>query len=277
MPRQKVEFTNTKGHTLAGALELPDSGSPKAFALFAHCFTCGKDVVAATRIARTLADQGIAVLRFDFTGLGGSEGDFGNTTFSSNVSDLEAAATFLAEQYQAPALLVGHSLGGAAVLAVARRIESVQAVVTIAAPASPKHVEHLFADRACDIRQTGRAPVTIAGRTFELGAELLDDLDNWPLDETIGALRKPLLVFHSPTDQVVDVAEATKIFTAAKHPKSFVSLDDADHLLSKQQDADYVALTLTAWASRYLKLEPLKPQSQDRPAVASLKTKAAVT
>jgi len=269
MPRQKVEFTNTQGHTLAGALELPDSGSPKAFALFAHCFTCGKDVIAATRIARTLADQGIAVLRFDFTGLGGSEGDFANTTFSSNVSDLEAAAQFLADEYQAPALLIGHSLGGAAVLAVARRIESVQAVVTIAAPASPAHVKHLFTDQACDIRETGRAPVTIAGRTFELGAELLEDLENWPLEQTIGALRKPLLVFHSPIDQVVAVGEATKIFTAAMHPKSFVSLDDADHLLSNQKDSDYVALTLTAWASRYLQLEPVKPQSQNRPVVAA--------
>lgn len=267
MPRQKVEFTNTEGHVLAGALELPDSGTPKAFALFAHCFTCGKDVVAATRIARTLADQGIAVLRFDFTGLGSSEGDFANTTFSSNVSDLEAAAKFLADKHQAPALLIGHSLGGAAVLAVARRLKSVQAVVTIASPASPQHVEHLFADQACDIRQDGRAPVIIAGRTFELGAELLEDLDNWPLEETVGALRKPLLVFHSPVDQVVNVNEAGKIFQAAKHPKSFVSLDDADHLLTNQSDADYVALTLTAWASRYLKLEPVKAQSHDRPEV----------
>ncbi|MAN52113.1 MULTISPECIES: bifunctional alpha/beta hydrolase/OsmC family protein [unclassified Marinimicrobium] len=267
MPRQKVEFTNADGHSLAGALELPDSGSPKAFALFAHCFTCGKDVIAATRIARTLADQGIAVLRFDFTGLGSSEGDFANTTFSSNVSDLEAAAKFLAEEHQAPALLIGHSLGGAAVLAVARRLKSVQAVVTIAAPASPKHVEHLFADQACDIRQEGRAPVTIAGRTFELGAELLEDLDNWPLEETVGALRKPLLIFHSPVDQVVNVDEAAKIFQAAKHPKSFVSLDDADHLLSDQSDADYVALTLAAWASRYLRLEPVQAQSHDRPSV----------
>ncbi|MBU2884951.1 alpha/beta hydrolase, partial [Gilvimarinus agarilyticus] len=267
MSRHKVEFTSTEGHTLAGALELPDNGTPKAYALFAHCFTCGKDVVAATRIARTLANQGIAVLRFDFTGLGSSEGDFANTTFSSNVTDLEAASLFLARQYQAPSLLIGHSLGGAAVLAVARRLDSVQAVVTIAAPASPSHVEHLFADQACDIRQTGRAPVTIAGRTFELGAELLEDLGKWPLTDTIAALRKPLLIFHSPVDLVVDVTEATKIFKAAKHPKSYVSLDDADHLLSRQKDADYVALTLTTWASRYLKLDPPPVQSQDRPSV----------
>ncbi|WP_111642470.1 bifunctional alpha/beta hydrolase/OsmC family protein [Marinimicrobium alkaliphilum] len=267
MPRQKVEFNNHTGHTLAGALELPDSGEPKAFALFAHCFTCGKDVIAATRIARTLADQGIAVLRFDFTGLGGSEGDFANTSFTSNVSDLEAAADFLAEHHQAPKLLIGHSLGGAAALAVAGRLSSVEAVVTIAAPASPQHVKHLFADSACDIRAQGSAPVTIAGRTFELGAELLDDLEHWSDKDPIGKLRKPLLIFHAPGDQVVSIDEAGKIFQAAKHPKSFVSLDDADHLLSRQSDADYVALTLVAWAGRYLNLDPVKAQSQDHPKV----------
>lgn len=267
MPRRKVEFTNADGHTLAGALELPDSGQPKAFALFAHCFTCGKDVVAATRIARSLADQGIGVLRFDFTGLGSSEGDFANTTFSSNVSDLEAAADFLATEYRAPRLLIGHSLGGAAVLVAARRLESVEAVVTIAAPATPQHVKHLFADHSCDIRTEGRAQVSIGGRSFELGAELLEDLEQWPLEKTVGELRKPLLIFHSPLDTTVSVDEAAKIFKAAKHPKSFVSLDDADHLLSRQEDADYVALTLTAWASRYLKLAAPHAQSRDRPEV----------
>jgi putative redox protein len=269
MSRQKVEFINAKGQWLAGALELPDNAAPKAYALFAHCFTCGKDVVAATRIARTLAEQGIAVLRFDFTGLGGSDGDFANSSFSGNVSDLEAAAAFLAEQYQAPALLIGHSLGGTAVLVAARRLDSVQAVVTIAAPATPQHVKHLFADQTCDIRQAGRAPVEIAGRTFELGAELLEDLDHWPLADTVGALRKPLLVFHSPTDLVVDVGEASTLFMAAKHPKSFVSLDNADHLLSRGQDADYVALTLTAWAQRYLSSETAPAPQPKRPAVAA--------
>ncbi|HEY7884928.1 MAG TPA: bifunctional alpha/beta hydrolase/OsmC family protein [Cellvibrionaceae bacterium] len=268
MPRQKVEFANRNGHTLAGALELPDSGQPQAFALFAHCFTCGKDVVAATRIARTLADQGIAVLRFDFTGLGGSEGDFANSTFTGNVADLQSAARFLAEHYQAPKLLIGHSLGGAAVLVAARRIDSVVAVVTIAAPATPEHVQHLFADQTCDIEQTGRAEVNIGGRPFELGAELLEDLNRWPIAETVGELRKPLLIFHSPVDKTVSIDEAAKIYQAAKHPKSFVSLDDADHLLSRQQDADYVALTLTAWASRYLNVLVPQTQSRDRPAVA---------
>lgn len=267
MPRQRVEFANGDGHTLAGALELPDSGQPRAFALFAHCFTCGKDVVAATRIARTLADQGIAVLRFDFTGLGSSEGDFAHTTFSSNVTDLEAAADFLAAHYQAPRLLVGHSLGGAAVLAAAHRLETVEAVVTIAAPATPQHVRHLFADQSCDIRAQGRARVNIGGRPFELGAELLDDLEQWPIEKTVGDLRKPLLVFHSPLDKTVSVDEAAKIYRAARHPKSFISLDDADHLLSRQEDADYVALTLVAWASRYLRLNPPRIQGGDRPEV----------
>ncbi len=267
MSRRRVEFSNGQGHTLVGALELPDSGQPRAYALFAHCFTCGKDVVAATRIARALADQGIAVLRFDFTGLGSSEGDFANTTFSSNVADLEAAANFLAEHYRAPRLLVGHSLGGAAVLAAARRLDVVEAVVTIAAPATPQHVRHLFADQSCDIRERGRAQVDIGGRPFELGAELLEDLEQWPVDKTVGDLHKPLLIFHSPLDKTVSVDEAAKIYRAARHPKSFISLDDADHLLSRQEDADYVALTLAAWASRYLQLPALRAQSRDRPEV----------
>ena len=267
MSRRRVEFSNGQGHTLVGALELPDSGQPRAYALFAHCFTCGKDVVAATRIARALADQGIAVLRFDFTGLGSSEGDFANTTFSSNVADLEAAAKFLAEHYRAPRLLVGHSLGGAAVLAAARRLDVVEAVVTIAAPATPQHVRHLFADQSCDIRERGRAQVDIGGRPFELGAELLEDLEQWPVDKTVGDLHKPLLIFHSPLDKTVSVDEAAKIYRAARHPKSFISLDDADHLLSRQEDADYVALTLAAWASRYLQLPALRAQSRDRPEV----------
>ncbi|WP_347330384.1 bifunctional alpha/beta hydrolase/OsmC family protein [Marinimicrobium locisalis] len=267
MSRRKVEFTNRAGHTLAGALELPESGAPKAFGLFAHCFTCGKDVIAATRIARSLADQGIAVLRFDFTGLGGSDGDFANTTFTSNVSDLESAAEFLGREYQAPKLLIGHSLGGAAALVAAKRIDTIEALVTIAAPATPQHVEHLFADQACDIRRDGQAEVNIGGRPFELGADLLEDLKLWPVEKTVGDLRKPILIFHSPADQTVNVSEAAKIYQAAKHPKSYISLDDADHLLSRREDAEYVALTLTAWASRYLKLNAPQAESQDRPAV----------
>ncbi|WP_341939520.1 bifunctional alpha/beta hydrolase/OsmC family protein [Marinimicrobium sp. C2-29] len=267
MARQKVEFTNHLGHTLAGALELPDSGHPKAMALFAHCFTCGKDVVAASRIARALADQGIGVLRFDFTGLGGSDGDFANTSFSSNVADLESAAEYLAREFQAPRLLVGHSLGGAAVLVAAKRIESVEAVATIAAPATPQHVQHLFADQACIIEEQGRSEVNIGGRKLELGADLLEDLKLWPVEKTLADLHKPLLIFHSPVDQLVNVSEAAKIYQAARHPKSFISLENADHLLTRQADADYVALTLTAWASRYLDLATPHTESHDRPEV----------
>lgn len=265
MSRQKVEFTNARGQTLAGALHLPDATEPSAFALFAHCFTCGKDVVAASRIAGALADQGIGVLRFDFTGLGGSDGDFANTSFSTNVDDLVAAADFLAREYRAPSLLIGHSLGGAAALVAAKRIDSIAAVVTIAAPASPQHIQHLFADQHCDIKSDGQAEVNIGGRPFTIGAEFVEDMERWPVDASIAQLDKPLLIFHSPADQVVNIGEAAKLYEAARHPKSFVSLDKADHLLSRREDAEYVALTLSAWASRYLHLKAPKLESQDRP------------
>lgn len=252
MSRSKVEFTNRDGHTLTGSLEQPDEGPIRVMALFAHCFTCGKDVIAASRIANALAEQGIAVFRFDFTGLGGSDGDFGNTNFSSNVEDLLDAADFLAEHYQVPKLLIGHSLGGAAALVAASRLDSVEAVVTIAAPSTPSHVQHLFADQHCDITQDGQAEVDIGGRHFNIRAQLLEDLEDWSSRNLVARLRKPLLIFHSPVDAVVPVSEAAELFQAAMHPKSFVSLDNADHLLSKRADSDYVAATLAAWASRYL-------------------------
>jgi len=267
MSRQKVEFTNPEGHTLVGALHLPEKAEPRAFALFAHCFTCGKDVVAASRIARALADQGIGVLRFDFTGLGGSDGDFAQTSFSTNVDDLVAAADFLKRDYRAPKLLIGHSLGGAAALVAAGRIPSIDAVSTIAAPASPQHVQHLFADQHCNIQRDGQAEVDIGGRPFVIGAQFVEDMERWPADASIARLDKPLLIFHSPVDQVVNIGEAAKLYEAARHPKSFVSLDKADHLLSRSEDADYVALTLSAWASRYLDLKAPKAESQDRPEV----------
>ena len=258
MTRTKVEFTNRDGQALAGALELPDSGPMRALALFAHCFTCGKDGRAAGRIARELAQQGVGVLRFDFTGLGNSDGDFGNTNFSSNVQDLEDAAAFLARDYRAPSLLIGHSLGGAAALVAASRIDSVEAVVTLAAPASPAHVQHLFADASCDIRRDGQADVSIAGRSFTIREQFLDDLEDWSARSLVGELRKPLLLFHSPVDQVVPIDEAAQLYDAAYHPKSFVSLDQANHLLTGADDADYVAKTLAAWASRYLQLDPIE-------------------
>ena len=237
---------------LAGMLELPASEKPRAIALFAHCFTCGKDIVAASRIGRALAKHGIGVLRFDFTGLGSSDGDFGNTSFSSNIEDLLSAAEFLEKHYQAPRMIIGHSLGGAAVLAAAQRMASVEAVATIGAPSTADHVHHLFDGKASEIRELGEAEVTLAGRKFNVKSQMLDDLVQWNTPDHIGNLRKALIIFHSPVDQVVDISEAAAIYQAAKHPKSFISLDDADHLLSKAVDAEYVADMLVAWSSRYL-------------------------
>lgn len=249
--REKLTFINRDGLELAGMLELP-AGEPRAWALFAHCFTCGKDNIAASRIARALAAAGIAVLRFDFTGLGGSDGDFANTDFSSNVQDLVSAADFLREHYQTPQLLIGHSLGGTAVLAAAHHIREARGVITLAAPSSPEHVQKQF---QCDIeqlRRDGEAEVELAGRTFRLKRSFLEDIETYRLDENIKNLDKALLIFHSPVDIVVSVDEAAHIYQQARHPKSFISLDNADHLLSHRGDAEYVASTLSAWAARYL-------------------------
>lgn len=255
MARIKVEFPNNEGNTLAGLLEMPDHGEARAMALFAHCFTCGKDVAAASRISRALAAQGIGVLRFDFTGLGNSDGDFANTNFSSNIEDLITAATYLEKNYDAPKLLIGHSLGGAAVLVAAQKLDYIEAVATIAAPATAHHVQHLFADREADIRAQEQTRVSIGGREFSVKSQMLDDLEHWNSPDHIARLRKPLIIFHSPVDRIVDINEAAAIYQAAKHPKSFISLDKADHLLSKPEDSQYVALTLVAWASRYLTLK----------------------
>ena len=247
----KAVFENAAGDKLAARLELPLQ-TPRAFALFAHCFTCSKDSAAASRISRALAALGLGVLRFDFTGLGGSEGDFANTNFSSNVADLLAAADYLRQNYQAPSLLIGHSLGGAAVLSAAAGVDEVKTVVTIGAPADPGHVAHLLADARAQIESTGTAMVTLGGREFRINKQFLDDISAQRVTETLGGLRKALLVMHSPIDDVVEVDNAAQIFLAARHPKSFVSLDDADHLLSRRADADYAAATLAAWAERYL-------------------------
>ena len=255
MPTERFQFASTEGHKLAAALDLPDR-KPLAYALFAHCFTCGKDVLAAKRIAVALATRGIAVLRFDFTGLGSSEGDFANSTFSSNVADLVRAANHLRETRQAPAILIGHSLGGAAILAAAASIPEAKAVVTIAAPSDPAHVTGLFRDRIEDIRKAGKAEVSLAGRPFTIKREFLDDIAEQGLTTRLANLRKALLVMHSPTDDTVGIDNATRIFVAAKHPKSFVSLAGADHLLSERRDSGYVADVIAAWASRYLDLAP---------------------
>ena len=258
---EKVSFPGADGHTLAARLDRPDR-RPRAYALFAHCFTCTKDVFAAQRIAASLAEEGVAVLRFDFTGLGHSDGEFANTDFTSNVGDLVAAAQFLARQHGAPQLLIGHSLGGAAVIAAAGQIPSAHAVATIGAPADPEHVRHLFAHKTEEIATEGAAEVELAGRRFTISRQFLDDIAQQTLHDDLARLKKALLVFHAPLDEVVGIDNASAIFTAAKHPKSFISLDDADHLLSRRSDAVYVARTLAAWAARYLDA-PADPATAD--------------
>ena len=251
MPTERFQFTGEGGHQLAASLDLPEA-EPVAYALFAHCFTCGKDVLAAKRIAVALAAKGIAVLRFDFTGLGSSEGDFANSTFSSNVADLVRAADHLRETKKAPAILIGHSLGGAAILAAAGLIPEARAVATIAAPSDPAHVTGLFRDRIEDIRRHGKVEVSLAGRPFHITRDFLDDIAEHGLMAHVTNLHKALLIMHSPTDDTVGIDNATRIFVAAKHPKSFVSLADADHLLSGKRDAAYAADVIAAWATRYL-------------------------
>jgi uncharacterized OsmC-like protein/fermentation-respiration switch protein FrsA (DUF1100 family) len=257
MPTERFQFTGEGGHQLAAALDLPEQ-EPLAYALFAHCFTCGKDVLAAKRIATALAAKGIAVLRFDFTGIGSSEGDFANSTFSSNVADLVHAANHLRETRKAPTLLIGHSLGGAAILACAGQIAEAKAVVTIAAPSDPEHVTGLFKEQIEDIRKQGKVEVSLAGRPFTITREFLDDIAEHGLMARVTTMRKAILVMHAPTDDTVSIDNATRIFLSAKHPKSFVSLAGADHLLSQRRDSTYVADVIAAWASRYI--EPAAEQ-----------------
>ncbi len=245
-----IEFLGAQGVNLAGRLELP--AEPRAFAVFAHCFTCSKDSPAASRISRALGKRGIAVLRFDFTGLGGSEGDFGNSNFSSNLGDLRAAADWLRENYQAPHLMIGHSLGGAAVLRVAGDIPELRAVATIGAPAEAEHVRHLFRADLEAIETEGRATVELAGRPFEIDKQFIEDLEEQKVLADLKRLRIAKLIAHAPTDDTVGIGNAQKIYQALQHPKSFFSLDGADHLLSRREDAAYFADVLTAWVSRYV-------------------------
>jgi uncharacterized OsmC-like protein/alpha-beta hydrolase superfamily lysophospholipase len=251
MPAERFDFPNAQGQQLAALLDRPD-GEPRAVALFAHCFTCGKHNRAARRIADGLKMHGVAVLRFDFTGLGASEGEFANTTFSSNVDDLVAAADHLRRTLHAPAILIGHSLGGAAVLAAAHRIAEARAVVTISAPSDPAHVTGLFGDRVAEISAQGEVEVTLSGRPFRIRRAFLDDVAEQNLTAHVAKLRKALLIFHAPEDDVVSIDSASRIFLAAKHPKSFISLTGADHLISRAGDAAYVANVIAAWAERYL-------------------------
>jgi uncharacterized OsmC-like protein/alpha/beta superfamily hydrolase len=268
MLAERFDFPNARGQTLAALLQRPP-GEPASVALFAHCFTCGKDNLAAKRIAEALAERGIAVLRFDFTGLGASEGEFANTHFSSNVADLVAAADHLRRTVRAPALLVGHSLGGAAVLAAAGQIPEVRAVATIAAPSDPNHVTGLFRDQVEDIRAEGEREVQLAGRPFRIRREFLDDVAEQHLLERVKDLRRALLVLHSPTDDTVGIDNATRIFLAAKHPKSFVTLADADHLLTRRRDARYAADVIAAWAERYVETAPAAASEEPRNVMVS--------
>lgn len=251
MPSKAIRFPATQGHELAARLELP-AGAPRAYALFAHCFTCSKDSKAAAYISQALAARGIAVLRFDFTGLGMSGGDFAESSFSSNIDDLLAAAAYLRQHHAPPQLLVGHSLGGAAMLAAAAGIPESRAVATIGSPYEAKHVERLLRGGKDEILAAGEAKVDIGGRPFTLRRQFFEDLERHDPAKHVGALGKALLILHSPRDAIVGIDNAARIFMAARHPKSFVSLDDADHLLTRAQDSAYAAEVLAAWASRYL-------------------------
>lgn len=265
MPQEKVSFVGAGGERLAAAIETP-VGAPRAYALFAHCFTCTKDIFSARYVAAGLAARGFAVLRFDFTGLGASEGDFANTNFSSNVGDLIAAAKFLREEREAPRLLVGHSLGGAAVLAAAGDIPECRAVAAIAAPAEPAHVAKLFTASEGEIRAEGEAEVLLSGRPFKIRRQFLEDIEGARLAEKIRDLRRALIVFHSAADKTVGIENARAIFEAARHPKTFVSLDGADHLLSNRRDAHFVADMLAQWSSRYLDPNPNESAADAKPA-----------
>ncbi len=252
MPTLIPSITNASGERLGARLDLPLEGRPLAYAIFAHCFTCTKNIKAAAHISRSLTRQRIAVLRFDFTGLGESEGDFAETNFTSNVSDLVAVANYLAAEFEPPKLLIGHSLGGSAALQAAHRIPSVTGVVTIAAPFETTHLSRLLAETKAVAEIQGEARVVIGGTTFKLKRQFFDDLERTNMQRAIETLGRPLLVMHSPADQTVDIANAMEIFAAARQPKSFVALDKATHLLSDQQDSWYAGEVIAAWAGRYL-------------------------
>jgi len=251
MRSKKVRFKGSLDYELGALLDMPQQ-SPKAYALFAHCFTCTKNLKAVGNITKALAGQGMATLRFDFTGLGESAGDFADTNFSSNIEDLQAAATFLKEEYAAPCILIGHSLGGAAVLQAAAGIPSVKAVATIGAPHDPEHVTHLLQSKKEQIEQDGEAEVNLAGRTFRIRKQFLDDLSDQRMTQNIANLRRALMIFHSPIDDIVGIDNAARIFQDARHPKSFVSLDQADHLLMKAEDSTYVGRVIAAWSEKYM-------------------------
>lgn len=255
MKIERVNFNNSKGQTLSGRLYLPLDNPPRFFALFAHCFTCSKNFKAVSNISDTLSNSGVAVLSFDFTGLGNSEGEFEETGFSSNVSDLISAADYLEKNYEAPKLLIGHSLGGAAVIFAAEKLENVKAVVTIGAPSEPKHVQHLFVGDLDTIKREGRAKVNIGGRPFHISRDFMEDLESKNLSQVLARLRKSVLIMHAPQDQIVDISNAAQLYQNAHHPKSFISLDKADHLLSDESESRYAGEMISVWAKKYLPTE----------------------
>ncbi|MFT4806573.1 MAG: putative OsmC-like protein/pimeloyl-ACP methyl ester carboxylesterase [Psychroserpens sp.] len=251
MKNQKLKVINKKGHKLQAYLELPANQKPNYFAIFAHCFTCSSSLSAVRNISRALTNHGFGIVRFDFTGLGRSEGEFADSHFSANVDDLIAVSDFIKEHYEAPSLLVGHSLGGAAVLVAASKLDNIKAVATVGAPATISHVKHLFSHGIDDIKNKGRVAVNIGGRPFKIDEEFVSDFDKTDLPAVVKALRKPLLILHSPTDTIVGIKNAEQLYNNAHHPKSFVTLDDADHLLSKTRDSSYAGDIIGAWVKRY--------------------------
>ncbi|MHA7942907.1 bifunctional alpha/beta hydrolase/OsmC family protein [Formosa sp. 3Alg 14/1] len=251
MKSQKLEIENDKGVKLQAYLELPANQNPNYFAVFAHCFTCTSTLSAVKNISRSLTNHDFGVLRFDFTGLGRSEGEFSDSHFSANVSDLLAVSKYLEEHFQAPSLLVGHSLGGAAVIVAASQLESVKAVATVGAPATVEHVTHLFSHGFDDVEEKGDVEVNIGGRPFNINKEFVDDFSKTDLPEITKNLRKPLLIMHAPFDGVVPIENAERLYKTAHHPKSFVSLDQADHLLTDSRDSEYVGNVIGTWVQRY--------------------------
>jgi putative redox protein len=270
MSLQKVTFYNKAGQQLAARLELPANQLPHNFVLFAHCFTCNKNLLAIKNISKSLSSNGFGVLRFDFTGLGESEGDFADTNFSGNVEDLIAAAEYLQDTYKAPSLLIGHSLGGAAAIIAASEIASIKAIATIAAPSNPVHVKNLLRSNVEEINLKGKAVVNIGGRDFTIKKQFLEDLETRTFAQIVKELRKPLLIIHSPQDQIVAIKNAEEIYVAAHHPKSFVSLDGADHLLSDKKDSSYAGSVISGWAKRYLEIPQDKRINSEHQVVASL-------
>ncbi len=270
MKRQRVHFQNSNNQSLSAILEMPIDEKPLTYAIFAHCFTCNKNLHAVVNITHALTSRGIAVLRFDFTGLGESEGEFSETNFSSNVSDLVSAATFLEDNYESPTLLIGHSLGGAAVIYAANQLNKIKAVATIAAPSDPEHVAKLIKEGQEEIEKNGEATVNIGGRPFKIKKQFLDDLKDKGPEKIIRNLKKPILILHSPLDKIVSIDNAAGIFQAAFHPKSFISLDDADHLLSNKQDSRYAGDVIATWMSRFMDIMEPKELQTDKQMVARI-------